>query len=78
MDLIKNVEVTVKGDVRRLDLQPGDKIVCCFRERLPITAIKDVKIQLETYFPRTEVLIVAGVEYFGVIPADADLVKRAV
>ena len=76
MDLVKNVEVTIKGDVRRLETKPGDRLVCCFRERLPVTAIADVQRQLEAYFPRTQVLVVAGVEWFGVIPSEADVVKR--
>lgn len=77
MDLVKNVEVTIKGDVRMLKTKPGDRIVCCFRERLPITAISDVQKQLESYFPMTRVLVVAGVEFFGLIPAESDVVKRA-
>jgi len=78
MDMVRNVEVTLKGDVRRLQLTPGDRIVCCFRERLPITAINDVKNHLQHVFPRTEVIVLAGIESFAVIPATDDVVKRVV
>ena len=78
MELVRQVEVTIKGEVRRLVTKPGDRLVVTFRERIPITAIRDVKRQLEHYFPHTEVLIIAGVETFMVIPAEADVVKRVV
>lgn len=76
MELVKHVEVTIKGEIRRLNPKPGDRLVLTFRERLPITAIHDVKRQLEHYFPHTEVLVIAGVEVMALIPSDADVLKR--
>lgn len=76
MQEIDRVKVTVHGEVRRLALNPGDQVVVCFRERLPLTAIREVKRELETYFPRNAVLVIAGVETLAVLPAGKDVPQR--
>lgn len=76
MDMVRNVNVTVRGDVRRLQLNQGDRVVACFRERLPLTAIRDVKLALETHFPRNEVLVICGIESLAILPPDVDVPTR--
>ena len=76
MQEVRNVKITVAGDVRRLRLEHGDQVVVCFRERLPITAIREVKRELETYVPRNSVLVIAGVESMAVLPAGQDVPHR--
>jgi len=73
MQEVGHVKLTVTGDIRRLRLEHGDRVVITFRERLPITAIRDVKKQLETYFPRNEVMIIAGIEAIAILRAGDDL-----
>lgn len=66
------VEITYKGDVKRLELAMGDKLLICFDERLPRQHILDVRENLQQLFPRNEVLVLAGVGAVAIIPGNAD------
>ena len=76
MDMVSNVEVTIKGDLRRIGAKPGETLLLGFRERLPITAMADVKRKLEHDLPGVRVEIVAGLEFAAIVPAGSDVIKR--
>jgi len=72
------VEVEVKGDIRVLKVNPGDRIVVTFRERtLSRDRIGAVQQQLQKLFPLNEVLIMAGVEDVRIIRHGSDVPSRA-
>ena len=64
-------EITIRGDARRLHLEPGDKLVVTLHDRVSREAIATMQKQLQAVFPTTEVLIVARGE-LGVIRASSD------
>lgn len=70
---VANVKVEYVGEVRSLKLNPGDKVICSFHDRLPVTVINDFRAQLQKQFPLNEVLVIAGLESIGVIRAGSDV-----
>ncbi len=58
-----NIELTIKGDIEVLHLEPGDKLVVTLTEHTAehfAEAVAQIKEHLEQKFPDNEVLIVGG------------------
>lgn len=64
--------MTVQGDVRRLQVKPGDRVLVTFSDRLDRNAVQTVKEQIQTLFPRNEVVVLCG-GTMAVLPAGGDL-----
>lgn len=72
------VKVEIKGSVRALHLNHGDRIIVSFRERnISRSQIAEVRQKLQAIFPLNEVIVLAGVHDVWVQPAGSDLPYRA-
>lgn len=58
--MTEKVELLVRGDIRRLHLEPGDKIVVTVSDYLTSDTIKNMRRQLELMFPKNRVIFMVG------------------
>lgn len=62
-DRKKNVVLTLKGDVERLRLEPGDKLVIKFPADMDTSEFYErVKAEAEGLFPGHEIIITCGID----------------
>lgn len=72
------VELTIKGDVHVLKLNPGDRLIVSFSERaLNRAQLGSVRQQLQNLYPLNEVLVLSGIDGLYVQPAGHDHLHRA-
>lgn len=65
----ENIELTVRGEIRKLHLEPGDKVIVTVKDYLTSDTIKNMRRQLELMFPQNRIVFMVG-------GARLDIVKK--
>lgn len=68
--MAEKVELTVRGDIRRLHLDPGDKVIVTVKDYLTSDTIKNMRKQLELMFPKNPVVFMVGGARINVVDRD--------
>ena len=68
--MAEKVELTVRGDIRRLNLDPGDKVIVTVKDYLTSDTIKNMRKQLELMFPKNPVVFMVGGARINVVDRD--------
>lgn len=56
----EKVELLVRGDIRKLHLEPGDRVVITVNDYLTSDTVKNMRQQLELMFPKNRVIFMVG------------------
>ena len=66
----KKVELIVRGEIRKLHLKPGDKVMITVNDYLTESTIKAMRSQLELMFPKNPVVFMVGGARLNVVSKD--------
>jgi hypothetical protein len=58
--MTQKIELLVRGDIRRLHLEPGDRIIVTVNDYLTVDTVKEMRKQLELMFPNNQVIFMVG------------------
>jgi hypothetical protein len=58
--MTEKIELLVRGDIRRLHLEPGDRVVITVNDYLTADTVKQMRKQLELMFPKNRVIFMVG------------------
>lgn len=56
----EKIELIVRGDIRKMHLEPGDKVIVTVKDYLTSDTIKNMRKQLELMFPQNPVIFMVG------------------
>ena len=66
------IELTVRGDIRKLRLEKGDKVVITAKEYLTADTLKEMRRQLEQIFPMNEVVLMVGGSRLNIVSGEGE------
>lgn len=66
------VELLVRGDIRRLKLVKGDKVVVTVNDYLTADTVKEMRRQLELVFPKNRVIFMVGGARLNVVSGEKE------
>lgn len=68
--MTEKVELLVRGDIRKLHLDPGDKVIVTVKDYLTSDTMKQMRKQLELMFPNNQVVFMVGGARINVVSKD--------
>ena len=66
----EKIELSVRGDIRKLHLKPNDKVIVTVKDYLTSDTMKQMRKQLEQLFPKNQVIFMVGGARINVVSGD--------
>jgi hypothetical protein len=58
--MTQKIELLVRGEIRKLHLEPGDRVIVTVNDYLTTDTVKQMRKQLELMFPKNQVIFMVG------------------
>jgi hypothetical protein len=58
--MTQKIELLVRGEIRKLHLEPGDRVIVTVNDYLTSDTVKEMRKQLELMFPKNPVIFMVG------------------
>lgn len=58
--MTEKVELLVRGEIRKMHLEKGDKVIITVNDYLTADTVKQMRKQLEYMFPKNQVVFMVG------------------